>query len=240
MPSVADLKAQVQKAVPGLIQVFQSPSREIFATGVDILDSQVGGIPKGALTQLCAPPWSSSGRTSLLHSLLSRATGETQFCAMVDAADSFDCASAAARGVVLSRLFWVRCSAQGDIKRLEQAFKATDILLQNGGFAFVVLDLGSVGERALRKVPLTTWFRFSRVVEKSRTALVCLLSQPAAQSCAALTVRFHEGRIDSRGATMPAHAGFPSAVQCEIEVLRTRGKKPMHSIRPRLSSVDAG
>jgi hypothetical protein len=240
MPSIPNLKTQIQEAVPGILQTFQAPVLETFATGVDILDSNTGGIPKGALTQLCAAPWSSSGRTSLLHSLLARATEERQFCALVDATDSFDCSSAAARGVVLSRLFWVRCSAQHGIQQLEQAFKAADILLQNGGFPFVILDLGSVGERAVRKVPLTTWFRFSRVVEKSRTALICLLSHPVAHSCAALTIRFHKGRMNTCGTTTPAHAGFPAGLQCEIEVLRTPGKKPMQSVRPRLSFVVAG
>lgn len=74
------------------------------------------------------------------------------------------------------------------LKPLEQAFKAADILIQNGGLGLIVIDLGEIEERLVRKIPLTTWFRFARVVEKQPTALVVFANYPAAQSCAALTL----------------------------------------------------
>src|SRR6185312_14051101 len=74
------------------------------------------------------------------------------------------------------------------LKPLEQAFKATDILVQNGGFQLIAVDLGGIEEQTLRKVPLTTWFRFARVVEKTEIALVFLAAHPAAQSCSGLTL----------------------------------------------------
>ena len=52
---------------------------------------------------------------------------------------------------------------------LEQALKATDLLLQGGGFGLVVVDLGDVPVQAARRVPLTSWFRFRRAVENTRT-----------------------------------------------------------------------
>jgi hypothetical protein len=67
-------------------------------------------------------------------------------------------------------------------------FKAADILIQNGGLGLIVIDLGDIEERLVRKIPLTTWFRFARVVEKQPTALVVFATYPAAQSCAALTL----------------------------------------------------
>jgi len=119
---------------------------------------RAGGIPKGALTQICAPAGITSGRTTLLVSLLAQVTRKEQFCAKADASDCFDPESAAAMGVCLSRLLWVRCSGQG-MKSVEQAFKAADILIQNGGFGVIALDLGNVDEKLIRKIPLTTWFR---------------------------------------------------------------------------------
>jgi hypothetical protein len=74
------------------------------------------------------------------------------------------------------------------LKPLEQAFKAADILIQNGGLGLIVIDLGEIEERLVRKIPLTTWFRFARVIEKQPTALVVFATYPAAQSCAALTL----------------------------------------------------
>ena len=74
------------------------------------------------------------------------------------------------------------------MKAVEQAFKAADILIQNGGFGVIALDLGNVDEKLIRKIPLTTWFRFARVMEALPTALVVLLTHSAAQSCAALTL----------------------------------------------------
>jgi hypothetical protein len=53
------------------------------------------------------------------------------------------------------------------MKATEQAFKSADLLLQgSGGFGLLALDLAGVSERFVRKVPLSTWFRFRAVVEK--------------------------------------------------------------------------
>ena len=92
------------------------------------MDRQIGGIPFGALTELVAASWTSSGQKSLQTLLLARATQE-HVCALIDATDSFDPKSAHALGVSLCRLLWVRCSGR-DMKGLEQAFQCADLLLQ--------------------------------------------------------------------------------------------------------------
>jgi hypothetical protein len=61
---------------------------------------------------------------------MGQVTGKEQFCALVDASDSFDPESADAMGVCLSRLLWVRCIERG-MKAVEQAFKAADILVHS-------------------------------------------------------------------------------------------------------------
>src|SRR5690348_10957535 len=147
---------------------------------------QENGAGWTVFARLLTPYQTSLGRTTLLLSLLAELTKREHFSALVDAGDYFDPVSAADAGVDLTRLLWVRCREKGKLKPLEQAFKAADILVQNGGFGLIAVDLTSIGSRYLRKVPLTTWFRFARVVERTRTALVFMTNYPVAQSCAGL------------------------------------------------------
>lgn len=78
------------------------------STGISSVDALAGGLPCGALTEICGP--ASSGRTSLLLSTLSAMTQEGKACALVDVTDSFDPLSAATAGVDLRQLLWVRCN----------------------------------------------------------------------------------------------------------------------------------
>jgi RecA/RadA recombinase len=151
MSSVATIRAHVERRVPGALTVYERQTPEFFSTGIPAIDQETSGIPKGAITQVCAPVGITSGRATLMLSLLAQVTGKEQFCALVDANDSFDPESASAVGVCMSRLLWVRCSGRG-MKAVEQAFKATDILIQNGGFGLIALDLGNVDEKLIRKI----------------------------------------------------------------------------------------
>ena len=58
-------------------------------TGVGVIDTAIGGIPCGGITEIVGPALCSAGRKSLQAQLLAGATRE-QFCALVDATDSFD------------------------------------------------------------------------------------------------------------------------------------------------------
>jgi hypothetical protein len=163
----------------------------------------------------------------LLLSLFAQVTGKEQFCAVVDAGDCFNPESAEAMGVSLSRLLWVRCSDRG-MKSVEQAFKAADILIQNGGFGVIAIDLCNVDERLIRKIPLTTWFRFARVMKTLPTALAILLPYSAAQSCAALTLNL-AASAEWRGTDAVSHTRLISRVEFNVEVGRTRTKKAVQS-----------
>jgi hypothetical protein len=248
MSSLAVIRAQVESRHPGALTVYDRPAPEVFPTGIAALDEQIRGIPQSALTQIHAPLRLSSGKTALLVSLMAQVTGREQFCALVDASDCFDPQSAEAAGVNLARVLWVRCAAHQRLKPippqhaniaragspLEQAFKATDILVQNGGFALIAVDLGDIEEKLVRRVPLTTWFRFARVVEKMPAALVFLLSYPAAQSCAGLTLRLNGAgsswsSTENSGERKPSHARFLSRLRCEVEIGRSRIRKPAQS-----------
>src|ERR1700693_1416524 len=80
---------------------------EMVSSGIPRLDLLTGGLARGCLTEICGT--ASSGRTSVLLFALARATQRGEVCALVDASDAFDPASAAAAGMEMSRLLWVRC-----------------------------------------------------------------------------------------------------------------------------------
>lgn len=231
MSSVAVIRAQVERRIPGALTVYEHSAPEVFSTGIAVVDRETGGIPKGALTQLCAPGGITSGRTTLLLSLLAQVTNQKEeFCALVDATDCFDPESASVMGVCLSRLLWARCGGHG-MKAVEQAFTVADILIQNGGFGVIALDLGNVEEKLIRKIPLTSWFRFARVMEKSPTALVISLTHSAAQSCAALTLHFDTATAAWSGAETVSHSRLVSRMKFNVEIGRTRTKKPVQGER---------
>ncbi|MGA7292729.1 MAG: hypothetical protein WBW53_04060 [Terriglobales bacterium] len=83
------------------------PAPEMVSSGIPQLDALTGGLARGCLTEICGA--ASSGRTSVLLVALARATQRGEVCALVDASDAFDPASAAASGMDMSRLLWVRC-----------------------------------------------------------------------------------------------------------------------------------
>lgn len=222
MNSAVAIRALVEAEIPSAFAPCPKPEWKTILTGIQQIDAVIGGIPIGGLTELCGSNLASSGKISALTSLLATAS-QDQFCALVDASDGFDPASAKAAGVNLSRLLWVRCGKnKTKLRPLEQAFKVADMLLQSSGFGLVIVDVSSIPERFVRNVPLTTWFRFSRIIEKQNTALVFVEQQSHATSCAAVVLRLK---------TKPATLSGKLFTQFEIEsqLLRTREKKPVQN-----------
>ena len=178
---VAVLKKQFESLLGGHLDWQSRPSPECVPTGVPSLDAATGGLPRGCLTEIIGPV--SSGRTSLLLSILAQATAREEVCALIDAEDAFDPTSADAAGVQLDRLLWVRCS-----QNAEHALKSADLLIQGGGFGLVILDLGDTPPAIARRISLTSWFRLRRAVEHTPTVLVTLARQPNAKTCASLVI----------------------------------------------------
>jgi hypothetical protein len=177
------------------------------SSGIPQVDALTGGLPRGYLTEVCGPD--SSGRTSLLLSVLAAATRREEICTLIDVSDAFDPYSAATAGISPERLLWVRCGANSQSSYyssrklrnaqsleewerrrredpVEQALRAADLLLQSSGFGLVVIDLAGVSLKTARRIPLTTWFRFQRAVENTATILLLIGEQACAQSCAAM------------------------------------------------------
>jgi recombination protein RecA len=177
----AVLLKQFESILGGSLGWQSRPEPERAPTGVAEIDSAIGGLPRGCLTEIVGP--ASSGRTSLLLGLLAAATARQEACALVDAEDAFCPHSAADARVQLGRLLWVRCGHSA-----EHALKAADLLIQGGGFGLVVLDLGDTAPQAARRISLASWFRLRRAVEHTPTILVSLARQSNAKTCASLVI----------------------------------------------------
>src|SRR5579864_7423836 len=174
-------------------KLHERPAPEFLPSGIACFDSSLGGIPRGCVTDIFGP--ASSGRTSIMHSLMARATRDEEFCALVDASDAFDPVSAAAAGVALERLLWIRCGGNA-----EHSLKAADLLLQAGGFGLVAMDLGDVAPETARRISLASWYRLRRAVENTPTALVVVERAPNARACAQLAVECERKRVKWSGA----------------------------------------
>ena len=173
----AVLRKEFDALLGGHLDWQSRPEPERVPSGISELDVATGGLPRGCLTEIFGP--ASSGRTSLLDSILAEATARQEVCALVDAEDAFDPESAAEAGVRLERLLWVRCNHNP-----EQALKAADLLTQGGGFGLVAMDLGD--NPAARRISLTSWFRLRRAVEHTPTVLVTVARRSHAKTCASL------------------------------------------------------
>ena len=181
-----------------------------------------GGLPRGGFTEIYGPPC--SGRTSFLLSALASRTAHAEVCVLVDGSDNFDPHSAQAAGVELKQLLWVRC------RNIDQALRATDLLLQGRGFGLIALDLGDIPPETVRHVPLNAWFRFRRSVEDTPTILVVLDQEPNAKTCASLVLRLDSEAVRwSATIETPTTNSFayPSGwllngVNVRAEVLRSR------------------
>jgi len=146
--------------------------RRPLPTGIAPIDALLGGgFPRGQLSEVFGP--SSSGRTGLVLALLARSTQGGALAAFVDPADRLDPASAAAAGVDLRHLLWLR--GPRPAKGLAEAVSAVGTLAISGLFEVVVLDLAGVPEGVeRRRLPGATWIRLQRMVEDASTALVLL------------------------------------------------------------------
>ncbi|MBI2678950.1 MAG: hypothetical protein HYX28_09225 [Candidatus Koribacter versatilis] len=245
----AQVEAALEKKVPSALTLRERPAAVCLPTGVAEVDALSGGIPRGALSEFTGP--ASSGRTSLLLSLLAQVTARHEFCALLDATGSFDPASAEIAGVDLARLLWVKCSAgvppavsvasrrrgvaedipgtckMPALRPLERCLRVADLLLMNGGFGLIALDLGDVSPDAARRVPLTTWFRFCRAVEGTPTALVVLEQEPHAKSCAKVVLELQPAdfSLQSSTGTSPAHARIFTGLHTQAALIRGHAQK---------------
>jgi recombination protein RecA len=355
LSAAAQLRVQIEnslsKRIPSALTPQARRERPVLSTGIAALDELLtGGLPVGAITEIVGA--ASAGRTTVTLSFLANVMSAGQVCAWIDASDSFDPESAAANGLDLDRLLWVRCgdaqanapepavasatkpapayaepipsggsphprsetrgmpeavesflqkaphrdksigtpgapnraivsqsaprpsasrqeqvafdrlpARRGELivrqhavsleprcaepqrrerpgkkempavaamplraakrpvladrwKRLDQALRATDLLMQAGGFGAVVLDLGDIPAEAANRIPLATWFRYRSAADRTRTAFVLLTRYACAQSSAEVLLK--------TSVSMPETASVMGAIPFAVELVRQR------------------
>ncbi|HEU4510593.1 MAG TPA: hypothetical protein VFR78_20335 [Pyrinomonadaceae bacterium] len=193
--SKAELEADLASRFGDAFKVHEKSVVETLSTGIPEIDALSGGLPRGAISEIYGP--ASSGRTSLMFSMLAYATTHEETCALVDTNDVFAPTAAATAGVDFDQLLWVRCGGN-----LEHAFKATDLLLHAGGFGLVILDLGDVAAKDARRIITSWWYRFRHTVENRPTVMTVISEEACTRSCAALTLEL-KGAAEWSKATEP-------------------------------------
>lgn len=171
---------------------------------VEVLDRGLaGGLPRGQVSEVVGPAL--SGRTAIVWAALAAATRRGESVALIDTFDRFDPPTAAACGLVLPRLLWVRGQAVSKtavavdpawlpgvravngpgtfVERvIDRALKSLNLVVQSGVCTLVAIDLIDVPATALRRLLAATWFRIERAIEGSDTAVVILTAQSVARS----------------------------------------------------------
>jgi hypothetical protein len=212
MPSAQHLRAQIEanlaERIPSALTPLPRIPSPVIPTGIREIDALLhGGFPVGALSEIVGPEC--SGRTSLALAFVAGMTQEGRVCAWVDVSDTLHPESAAALGVDLSRLLWIRCGVTPGAaplrrlwSRLEQGLKVSDLLLQAGGFSCIVLDMGSLPAEYALRVPLATWFRFRGAAERLQANVLLLTQHACSRNSAGLVLRLNPGKAINRDSTI--------------------------------------
>ena len=114
MPTSAILRKQLEISLSDKTAAALSPRLHTklvrLPCGIAELDSLLfGGLPIGVLTEFVGVEC--SGRTTMALAYMAAITQTGSVCAWIDVTDGFEPESAAANGVDLARLLWVRCGS---------------------------------------------------------------------------------------------------------------------------------
>jgi len=183
----SQIETALEKRIPGALSVRPILTPETLSTGIKELENRSVGIPRGGVTEICGLP--SSGRTTLMFSLIREVTQRGEYCALIDTSSAFNPSSADANGVNLKRLLCVQCTEpHPKLNPLEKALQATDWLINAGGFTLILLDLADLPLATAQKIPMPWWYRFRNAVASTSAAFVVLEQHPFAKSCASLVI----------------------------------------------------
>lgn len=165
-------------------------------TGIDALDGPLGGgWPCGSVSEIVGRR--SSGRTAVLVATLAAATRRGDVVGLVDAFDRFEPRMAAAAGLDLARVLWVRGpaltveTARPDAlgAAIRQAVRACDLIVRAGHFGVVALDLADAPSRAVKALPFTTWLRLAHANEGRDSVCVIVGEAPMGRSARGQSMR---------------------------------------------------
>jgi recombination protein RecA len=190
-------------------------------TGLTALDALLdGGFPRGQLAELVGPR--TSGRTRVLLGTLAGVTTRGGWAALVDGTDGLDPAAAAALGVPLGRLLWIRCGG-----RLSTVWRAADVLVQGGGFELVAVDLGDLPPWVLERTPPAVFVRLQRAIERAATGLLVVGSRRVAGSLAAVAVALTPRAVHWAS----GGPGLLAGLETEARLVRSRTREPGAGVR---------
>jgi hypothetical protein len=72
---------------------------------------------------------------------------------------------------------------------LDKSLRATDLLLQAGGFSVIVMDMSELRPEQALRIPIASWHRFRLAAEQAQTTLFVLTQTASAKSSATLVLR---------------------------------------------------
>ena len=176
------------------------PERRRLALAIPALDEILGGgFPRGAISEVFGEP--SSGKTTLAHALIAATIRIGGFAAWIDLSNSFYPRHAS------DRVLWV------SPRDLVSALRATEHVLEAGGFHVVILDL-EVSTLERSAVPASRWLRMARMAARRDAVVLVLSVTHVAGAFAALsleTCAHHRRFVGSRG-PCPVFEGFASSL----------------------------
>lgn len=108
---------------------------------------------------------------------------------------------------------------------IDKALRATDLLLQAGGFTLLVLDLGGTPPEKTWRIPLSTWFRFRVACERTRTTLVLLTQHSCAKASAEMVAHLSVGDIRTEASVL-------TGIHFAVEVDGGRIRKTSSNVVP--------
>lgn len=238
------------------------PAPEMVTSGIPALDALAGGLPRGCLTEIYGPASSGRTSIMLAAlAAATRREEYCALMDASDALDPHSVAAAGVdldrllwvrcgeelpqkansqkppvapkkRTPQATFEFGQRNTFRASEHTLEQVLRATDLLLESGGFGLIVLDLGDIPPQAASRIPLTTWFRFRRAVENKPTILLAIEQQPIAGSCSSLLLQLGIQMAVARSQqSSPAHAQLFTELRINAELIRSRlDRKPARSV----------
>lgn len=167
-PAVAQqIMARVRTGAELLRKAAASGQTAVIPTTLAPVDALLGGgLERGKLVELVSRH--TTGRFSIIHAAITAATSIGEAVALIDLGDHFDPQIAAANGVDLRRLLWVRP------RTIKEAVMSAEMITSTG-FQMVVIDLGLHPLRG-RRAPEAAWVRLARSAASHQTAL--LVSSP--------------------------------------------------------------
>jgi len=180
----------------------------ILPTGIKPLDQLLrGGLPLGTISEFTGS--FSSGKTSLLFTLLAATTSEHFRVAYIDTFDTFDPHFARTAGIQLQRLLWIRCQGDSLLNKVRNSLKTADILTRSQDFRVIVLDLEPASnqgrEANVQKIPFHCWFRIKKVLQGKKVAFFLLSHNPCAGSAATTVLGLDRSSVRWRSTRHKSH-----------------------------------